>query len=113
MQKESWQKLFNDFIGGIVNLSIVAIVFFFTSIQAALFFYAEKFFHGIFVGLGAFCLMILLIIGVIAFVDDKATPLLNKSNNRLISSILMIAVGFFLLMPTFYTLFLSNLMGTK
>lgn len=110
MQKESWQKSFNDLIGGLVNLSVVAIVLFFTSTQALKFFSCKTIFQFLFLGFGTLCLLVLFIIGVLAFVDEKATPLLNRSKNKFFTGILMIAIGFFLLMPTFYTLFLSTLL---
>lgn len=110
MQTESWQKLFNDLIGGLVNLSVVAIVLFFTSTQAVKFFSCKTIFQFLFLGTGTLCLLVLFIIGVLAFVDEKATPLLNRSRNNFVTGMLMIAIGFFLLMPTFYTLFLSTLL---
>ncbi|MEQ1130586.1 MULTISPECIES: hypothetical protein [Acinetobacter] len=113
MQQKPWQKLFNDFIGGLINISIVAIVLFFTAVQTTKFFYLEMHIQALFLGVGTVCLLILFIIGLIAFVEDKATPLLNRSNNKVISGTIMIAIGFFLLMPTFYTLFLADLMKIK
>lgn len=110
MQTESWKKLFNDLIGGLVNLSVVAIVLFFTSTQAVKFLSYKTIFHFLFLGVGTLCLSVLFIIGVLAFVDEKATPLLNRSRNKFVTGMLMIAIGFFLLMPTFYTLFLSTLL---
>ncbi|WP_459660994.1 hypothetical protein ACL9Z5_000833 [Acinetobacter calcoaceticus] len=110
MKEENWKNQYNDFIGGLVNLSVTAIVLFFTSTQAAKAIYFNKIFHSLFLGLGTLSLLILFIIGVVAFVDEKANPLFNKVKSNILRAILMIAISFFLLMPTFYTLFLADLL---
>jgi len=102
-------KTIKDVISCAVNLSIVGIVLLFTTLQALKFMVIGHYVSSAVFVLGALCLTIFFFIAVIDFAEKEAADVLEGMKNKFLRGVTMIAIAFVILLPSAYTLFLSDL----
>lgn len=104
-----FDKNLKDLISYAVNIGIVGIVLVFTTLQALKFIFLEKYMHSALLVVGALSLLVFFFIVVIDFCTKEAPDILDGIKNKFLRHLATIAIAFVILLPSAYTLFLSNL----
>lgn len=102
-------KSLKNLISYAVNIGIVGIVLVFTTLQAFKFILLGKYVHTAVFVVGALSLAIFFVFTVIDFCTKEAPDILDGVENKFVRYAATIAIAFVILLPSTYTLFLSDL----